>query len=287
MRTRTERVYELDLPVARLDHVRMTRGARTFRSASAETYDRYVGRYGPGLARAHLPLLDLRRGDDVLEVGCGPGALTEALAKAVGADHVFAVEPSEPFAEECRRRVPGADIRVATVENLPAFGREFAVATSQLVLNFMSDADRGVLAMARAVRAGGLVASVVWDYRVGMTMLRAFWDAALELDRNAPDEARTMPHSTPAGLRALWLRSELDDVRTGTIVAGAAYDDFDDLWAPFPAGIGPAGAYCASLEPDHREALRTVYYRRLGSPTGPFTLEARAWFVRGNVVRSR
>jgi SAM-dependent methyltransferase len=253
--------------------------------AAAETYDLHVGRYTPALARAHVPLLEVRKGREVLEVGCGPGALTEVLAKTVGATHVCAVEPSEPFAEACRRRVPDADVRIATAEALPDFGRAFAAATSQLVLNFMSDADAGVGSMRRAVRDGGIVASVVWDYRSGMRMLRAFWDAALELDRDAPDEGRTMPHCTPAGLRALWRRAGLDHVQTGELVVEARYADFEDFWAPFPTGIAPSGAYCASLEPEHREALRALVHRHLGSPQGPFRLEARAWYVRGTVRR--
>jgi SAM-dependent methyltransferase len=262
----------------------VVRGARTF-EAPAETYDRHVGRYTPALARAHLRLLDLARRSDVLEVGSGPGALTEVLVEAVGASHVCAVDPSEPFVEECRRRVPEADVRVGGAEDLPDFGREFAAATSQLVLNFMSDADAGVAAMRRSVKPGGVVASVVWDYRAGMRMLRVFWDAALELDRDAPDEGRTMAHCTPAALRALWLRAGLGRVQTGELVVQARYGDFEDFWAPFPTGIAPSGAYCASLDDAHREALRALVVRRLGAPGGPFVLDARAWYVRGATRR--
>ena len=249
--------------------------------AAAETYDVHVGRYAPALGRAHVRLLDLRKGKDVLEVGCGPGALTEVLAKTVGGSHVCAVEPSEAFADACRRRVPEADIRAGTAEELPDFDREFAAATSQVVLNFMSDADAGVAAMRGAVGGGGVVASVVWDYRAGMRMLRAFWDAALELDRYAPDEGRTMAHCTQAGLRVLWGRAGLGRIETGELDVTARYADFEDFWAPFTTGIAPSGAYCASLESDHREALRHLVFKHLGSPDGPFELEARAWYVRG------
>ena len=260
----------------------MARGALTF-EAPAETYDRHVGRYTSSLARSHVRLLDVHKRDDVLEVGCGTGALTEALAHAVGGTHVCAIDPSTPFVEACRGRVPDADVRVAAAEDLPEFDREFAAATSQLVLNFMSNADAGVASMRRAVKAGGVVASVVWDYRAGMRMLRVFWDAALELDRSAPDEGRTMAHCTPAGLRALWLRAGLDRVQTSDLVVEARYEDFEDFWAPFPTGIAPSGAYCASLDDEHREALRTLVFRRLGAPDGAFVLDARAWYVHGTV----
>jgi SAM-dependent methyltransferase len=250
---------------------------------AAETYDRYVGRYGAALAAAHVARLAPGEGDPVLDVGCGPGALTRALAAAVGADNVCAVDPSETFVEACRHRVPGADVRLATAESLPDFGRPLALASSQLVVNFMTDPEAGVRAMRNAVRPGGTVASVVWDYAQGMTMLRAFWDAALELDPDAPDEARTMSLCTPDALAKLWDTCGLLGVETAAIVVHAAYEDFADFWEPFPVGPGPAGRYCAGLAPERRDALAEACRRRLGSPRGRFVLSARAWFVRGTV----
>ena len=67
-------------------------------------------------------------------------------------------------------------------------------------------------------------------------------------------------------------------------VVGAAYADFDDLWAPFAAAVGPAGAFAAGLDAGPREALRTALHRRLGAPAGPFELRARAWFAHGTVA---
>ena len=274
-------MYELDLSRPPSDHVRVTaEGARTFETA-AEIYDRHVGRYGAALAVAHVDHLDVRPSDDVLDVGCGPGALSLALAGIVGAEHVCAVDPSESFVEACRARLPGADVRVAPAEQLPVFGRQFAVASSQLVVNFMTDPEAGVRAMKETVRCRGTVASVVWDYAGEMTMLRAFWDAALEIDPDAPDEGRTMRYCTPAELRSLWLRCGLVGVDTAALVVEATYADFEDFWSPFPTGIAPSGAYCASLASGRREALADACWRRLGSPAGSFTLPARAWLVRG------
>ncbi len=127
------------------------------------------------------------------------------------------------------------------------------------------------------------VTSCVWDYAAEMTMLRAFWDAALEFDPNAPDEGRTMRYCTPDELAALWERAGLRDVEIEPLVIEARYADFDDYWRPFPSGIAPSGAYCASLGEDARAALRDACFRRLGSPDGPFSLTACAWFVRGAV----
>ncbi len=248
---------------------------------SADAYDRFVGRYGATLAQAQIEAAGVGPTDTVLDVGAGTGALTATLADMVGAHRVAAVEPSESFATACAERVPGADVRVGSAETLPDFGRPFDVVLSQLVVNFMTDAVAGVRAMRAVTRAGGTVASCVWDYAGEMTLLRAFWDAALELDPQAPDEARTMSYCTRSELSGLWRAAGCSEVRTDALYATADYLDFDDLWAPIPAGIGPAGAFCATLAPDQRETLRAAVWRRLGSPQGPFTLRARAWFVRG------
>lgn len=245
-------------------------------------YARHVGRYGPRLSAAHADAAGVTRGDRALDVGCGPGVLLLELAQRLGATRVAGVDPSAPFIEAARTAVPGADVRSAPAEQLPFEADVFDVVLSQLVVNFMADAEAGVAEMRRVARR--TVTSCVWDYSGGMTMLRAFWDAALELDPNAPDEGSTMRYCTPEELRSLWIDADLRNVETQALVVAAEYKDFDDYWSPFPTGLAPSGAYCASLDEEHRAALRNACFRRLGSPRGPFALTARAWFVRGSVA---
>ena len=250
-------------------------------ATSADVYDRHVGRYVPELSRALVSVAGVEPGWHVLDVGCGPGGLTSVLADLVGADGVAAIEPSESFVAGCRERVPGADVRLGVAEDLPFANGEFDGALSQLFVNFMEDAIAGVGEMRRVTRPGGVVASCVWDYSGEMTMLRAFWDAALELDPDAPDEGRTMRFCVEGELGELWERCGLEDVRSGSLAVSARYADFNDYWSPFPTGLAPSGAYCASLDVRGQAALREACFVRLGSPAGPFTLRARAWYAVG------
>ncbi len=253
-------------------------------AVSGDAYDRYMGRYSRELAPRLADYAGVISGMQALDVGCGPGALTQELARRVGPENVAAADPSESLTAACAERVPGADVRIAPAEQLPWEGGAFDVALAQLVVNFLPDAERGARELSRVVRPGGAVAACVWDYSDGMRMLRTFWDAALELDPSAPDEGRTMRFQSPGELAELWRAAGLGDVQTAALQVGADYEGFDDFWEPFLSGAAPGGAYCASLDPSRREALREGCRRRLRDPQGPFALGARAWAVRGRVT---
>lgn len=257
-------------------------GAATFRT-SAEAYDRHIGRYSPRLARALLEAADVSIGQRVLDVGCGPGALTAALSGLLGPANVFAIDPSESFVESCAQRHPGVDVRVGSAEALPFADDTFDVSLAQLVVNFMSDPQAGVSEMRRVTRPGGVVAAVVWDYAGEMTLLRRFWDAAVSLDPEAAerDEGRSMPNCTPAALEGLWREAGLGRPTTSTIVVDAEYDGFEDLWRGVEHGSGPSTAHVASLPPQRRAQLRDELRRGLDVGEGPFRLTARAWGVVG------
>jgi SAM-dependent methyltransferase len=259
-------------------------GWRVF-DVPATAYDRHVGRYSAELGRAVIAAAGVRPGERALDVGCGPGALTTELVAVLGADQVAAVDPSHSFAAACGQRLPGVRVEVAAAEALPFADGEFDHALAQLVVNFMADPDAGVGEMRRVTRPGGTVAAAVWDYAGEMTLLRTFWDAALAVDTAAADrdEARSMRFATPEELGDLWSSAGLADVSVGPIVVGADYDSIDDLWAPLESGIGPSGAYAASLAEDHRAALKAELGRRLGAGADPFRLTARAWAVTGRV----
>jgi SAM-dependent methyltransferase len=258
-------------------------GAETFR-ASPDAYNRLVGRYSTQLAAALIDFAGVEPGTRALDVGCGPGALTTALAARLGAAKVSAADPSQPFVEACRALLPEAEVVLAAAEALPFPDGAFDAALAQLVVNFMADAEAGVREMARVTRPGGVVAACVWDYPGEMTLLRAFWDAAREVAPEraaAVDEGTMMRWCGEDELAELWGAAGLRDVRFGALVVRAAYDDFEDLWWPFTTGVAPSGAFCASLDEPGRAALHDALRRRLGAGDGRFELSARAWAVAG------
>ena len=249
-------------------------------TASAEAYDRFMGRYSVQLSCGLADLAGIAAPQRVLDVGCGPGALTAELASRLGADSVSAVDPSEPFVSAARERHPGVDIRHASAEQLPYPDQTFDAALAQLVVHFMKDPLTGLSEMARVTRRnGGVVTACVWDHAGGRGPLSTFWEAARELDPEVEDESR-LAGAREGELASMFHSVGLLDVTETTLSATVEHPDFDAWWEPFTLGVGPAGAYTARLDARRREQLRG-HCPRDDAPSAPFVLDARAWAARG------
>ena len=239
-----------------------------------------MGRYSVPLAALFADFAGLEDGRRVLDVGCGPGALTELLVTRFGPERIAAVDPSEPFVRAARERLPGVDIRQASAEELPFADGEFDAALAQLVVHFMSDPQAGVRELARVSRPGGVVAACVWDHGGGRGPLSPFWAVARELDPTVAGE--TDLFGTHRGqVVALFREALLDDIEEELLSVTVEHARFDEWWEPYTLGVGPPGAYVAGLEPERREELRERC--RASFPAGAFPLTASAWSVRGRV----
>jgi SAM-dependent methyltransferase len=245
---------------------------------AADAYDRFMGRYSRLLSPRLADFAGLGAGQRVLDVGCGPGALTAELVARVGAASVSAVDPSEPFVTAARERFPGVDVRVASAEELPFSDGAFDGTLAQLVVHFMADPVAGLSEMRRVTRPGGVIAACVWDHAGGRGPLGAFWDAARDLDSNLTDES-ALPGARQGHLAELFAAAGLRDVTDAALDVTREHPTFEDWWEPYTEGVGPAGAYVASLDEARRVELRE--HCRSNLPDPPFELTVRAWAARG------
>lgn len=250
-------------------------GARSFLT-TGQAYDRFMGRYSRSLAAAFADAAGASVGQSVLDIGCGPGALTGELVARLGVGQVSAFDPSPPFVAECGARYPGICVREGRAEDIPFDDARFDCALAQLVLHFVTDPPQCARELRRVLRPDGVAAACVWDFAEGMQMLRLFWDSALAIDPTAPDEARTLRFGREGEIAEWLLTAGFLDVTETTLDVSSTYSSFEELWEGFLAGIGPAGSYCVSLTEEQRLALRQELFHRVGSPTGPFSLAAKA-----------
>jgi len=247
-------------------------------AVTADAYDRFMGRYSARLAPQLADYAGVRSGQRVIDIGCGPGAVTSELVDRLGPTNVFAVDPSEPFVAAVRERFPTVDVRLAAAEQLPFPDKAFDAALAQLVVHFMSDPVAGLSEMARVVRHDGVVAACVWDHAGEQGPLNVFWQAARELDPDVKDESQ-LAGAREGHLAELFVNAGLRGVEATALVATVFHASFEDWWGPFTLGVGPAGAHAAGLEADRRAELRERCRELL--PTAPFELAARAWTARG------
>jgi SAM-dependent methyltransferase len=246
----------------------------------ADAYWRFIGRYSELLAVELTDYASVTAGQTALDVGCGPGALTAVLVERVGSSHVAALDPSAPFVEAARERLPGVDIRLAVAESIPFDDDRFDVALAELVVHFMADPVAGITEMARVTKPGGTIAACVWDYGTDTGALSPFWKVARVVDPGIDDE------SGLAGVRDgqlvdLFREARLRDIRSTKLTVSVDFDDFEQWWEPFTLGVGPAGNYVASLDDDAKSALKEVC--RASLPSGSFTVDAGAWTAIGTV----
>jgi SAM-dependent methyltransferase len=244
----------------------------------ADAYERFMGRFSRPLAPLLADYAGIERGQRVVDVGCGTGALTAELVARVGADSVVALDPSEPLVTAARERHPDVELHVAPAEQIPCEDDAFDAALAQLVVHFMADPVAGLREMRRVTRPGGTVAACVWDHAGGRGPLSFFWAVLADVDPEARDESQ-LAGAREGHLAELFRDAGIGDVEETTLAVEVTYASFEEWWEPYTLGVGPPGAYVAQLDDDARERL--VARLRERQPPAPFTITGRAWTARG------
>ena len=256
--------------------------------AAGSTYEDFMGRWSRRLAPQFVSWLQVPRGAHWLDVGCGTGALADAICTHADPASVVGCDPAEPFVEFARKSTHDARVSfvAAGVGSLPRRREGYGSVASLFALNFFPDPEAAVHEMRSVAAPRGTVSACVWDYSDGMQFLRHFWDAAAAVDPAARqlDESNRFPLCRRDTLEALFRRGDLDDVRCEPIEIPTVFASFDDYWRPFLGGTGPAPSYVASRGADRRAILaRRLEEMLRRGPDGAIALTARAWAVRGSV----
>ncbi|MGD2042305.1 MAG: class I SAM-dependent methyltransferase [Acidimicrobiia bacterium] len=107
----------------------------------------------PKSNQATVELAALSPEDRFLDIGCGPGAALE-YAVATGAE-VVGIDPSPSMVARAQKRVPLAEVRVGSAEELPFPDEHFTVVINVLSFHHWADRDAGLREILRVLAPGG------------------------------------------------------------------------------------------------------------------------------------
>lgn len=263
----------------------------TFLATAGEGYELNMGRWSRRLAGPFLAFSDVGGAKRILDVGCGTGHLSAAMA-ASGADaEVHGIDISPAYVDYARRQYPMPGITFAVGD---ACGLEYPDAffdgvLSMLVLHFVPRPQAALAEMVRVAKPGATVAATVWDARGGFVANRLFFDTAAALDPSAGERrARnyTRPMTRPGEMQAAWRAAGLVDVHESVLGIRMEFASFADFWQPYLGQDGPGAEYVGGLDDASRhrleQAVRAAYLD--GEEDGPRSFAALAWAVRGKVA---
>jgi SAM-dependent methyltransferase len=256
---------------------------------NTEAYEAYIGRWSRPAAEAVLRWLAPAPGQRWLDVGCGTGALTQAILDAADPGEVLGVDPSADFLGAAEARIVDPRVRckfaIGDARALPVASDAYDVVIAGLVLNFVPDPEAALVEMARAARPGGTVAGYVWDFAGERQFQRYFWRAATALDPAALalEQSMQFPLCHPEPLAALFALAQLQAVTVHAIDVPTVFRDVDDYWQPYLlGGSAIAQRYATSLGEQQRTALRAHLQSILPvADDGSIHLIGRVWAARG------
>lgn len=244
-------------------------------SAVAPAWDRYadfVDERGAKVGAAMLAAAELQPGEDVLELGCGPGGVGIAAAEVVGADGTVVLSDVAPEMIEIaetrarQRGSPNITVRRLDMEHLDAADASFDAVFGREALMLVGDPVRAAQEALRVLRPGGRAVFAVWGAPAANPWLGALLDAVgAQLGAPVP----------PPGLPGPFALAE--DGALGNILFGAGFAEvdvcdvdnpmraqsFDEWWTTVPSLAGPVAAILASLPDEVTSAIRANAERTL------------------------
>ncbi len=252
---------------------------------SGDPYEFFMGRWSTLVAHSFVDWLSPSPDRKWLDIGCGSGALSEAIIKHHQPAGLTAIDQSEGFVKTTQNRLGKTALcRVGDALALPLTDKSVDFAVSGLVLNFISEPENALAEMRRVTVDGGTVAVYVWDYAGTMEFLNTFWDVAIALNPGASDlhEGKRFPESNAQGLSKHFEQAGFIETSSAPIQIDTRFKDFNDYWRPFLGGQGPAPTYLLSLADRDQETLKAKLRERLPiQKNGSIHMVAQAWAMRG------
>lgn len=223
-------------------------------------------------------LPELRPGQDLLDVGCGPGSITAELAGLVAPGRVTGLDRSSEVIAEARSSHPGVEFVTGSAYRMGLPDASFDVVHAHQLLQHLADPVAALTEMGRVLRPGGVLAVRESDYGAfvweppdeRLDRWREVYRSVCRANGADPDMGRALPSAVrAAGFADLRVSSS-----TWTFASDADRRWWCDLWADRTVGSSfaeQAVAYGLS-EPAELAGLSRGWRDWAGRPDAVFVV---------------
>jgi len=266
----------------------MSNSLPSFLATDPDVYEHFMGRWSARLAQPFLEFAGVKPGERVLDVGCGTGTISLALAER-GARTV-GVDASESYLDGARRlrSHPNVTYQHGDACRLDIPSSSFDACVSTLAIDVIPDVELVAAEMRRVTRPRGVVACGTFDFWGGNSVLDLVLDTGAVLDegiRTLRAQIKARPIVWANGQANLWRQAGLVEVVEVPIVLSFDYSDFEDYWSSFSTGPTRVAqrltALPAGLRSEIEQHVRAGYLAGLSDGPRSFAGIVRA--VRGTV----
>jgi len=245
--------------------------AERFRSFERRRHDEMAQSYhdffSPITLHAIAPMLKavrLARGQRLLDVASGPGALAAAAAQA-GARAV-GTDLSPKMVELAARTYPDVEFRVAEVEHLPFADGAFDAVACNFGIGHFPNPEASVAECMRVLKCGGHMALAWWEAPDKQRVQGLFREAIAEIGAKPPPDVpvgNSMLRFTDAGE----LRKLLEDTGlTGVVLEGITIThvvpDIETLWCGGLGSMAVTASAVTNQDATTQAAIRGAFERR-------------------------
>ena len=250
--------------------------------SAAEAYERQIVRLTSPFASEALDRLELRPGERLIDIACGPG--TASFPAAERGVSVLATDYAPEMVERVRQRLDrngaaGVDAQVMDGQALDVKDGSFDAAVSVFGFMFFPDQDAGFRELHRVLRDGGRAAVVTWstpDKVPGVTIQRDALVAAIPDLPPPPGPPPIFSLSDPGDLERRARAAGFSEVAVERVDRPWTFESFEDLWDLHEAS--PVFESLTDVIGDRADQVRTELFRlteeRFGTP--PITVPAEA-----------
>lgn len=214
-----------------------TRAAATYNSA-ADTYDDPSNSFWAHFGRHTVERLDLRRGDNVLDVCCGSGASAIPAAAIVGEDgRVTGIDLAENLLDLARNKSAALHLNNTTFQtgdllDLPFPDETFDAVVCVFGIFFVADMVAGIRELWRVVKPGGKLAITTWGPRFFEPASTAFWNSIQQVRADLYKGFNPWDRITePDSLRQLFSESGIDEAMIEAASDVHQIDSADGWWS--------------------------------------------------------